>query len=512
MGLFVRIVGMLFAGILVLLVIAAWWLQDANNLKPELQTLIAEQSGYTARFNGNLRWQLFPPLELQVEDLELTQDEEHIRISEMQLSMDLSAMWQDIDQWRVTQLQLTDTERSEGESKTVIEALTLRDFRPGQPAAFTLSAEHLSEADAETPAEPFAAVLEGMLTYHPADGDRGQRIELTDTQVDTAMASGLCQADITEVKHPAAAAPPARDEDLLPVDTLLSYDLSADCELAALTMGSETFQQSRVNLTNVAGQTNVLLDVQDFLGGSLVADIDIDATSTPMAWTIVPDMQNVDSQRLLAWADQRLQWIAPLAFNSTIRMYGNSETELANSVQAASEFDGGQGQLNIATIKQQLMRIALLIQQTDEVAQWPDVWNYEEFTGRWNVNGPVHDLKFAIDNMSVDANGEYNYLGDAMDMLLNITVHEPPEDSPFEVNPLLQGTPIPVRCTGSSAEPQCRLEEDAIQQLVARALTQGDESGLRQKLEEKIDEEVPEEYRDTARSLLDLLGRALEDN
>ena len=58
MGLFVRIVGMLFAGILVLLVIAAWWLQDANNLKPELQTLIAEQSGYTARFNGNLRWQL----------------------------------------------------------------------------------------------------------------------------------------------------------------------------------------------------------------------------------------------------------------------------------------------------------------------------------------------------------------------------------------------------------------------------------------------------------------------
>jgi hypothetical protein len=97
-------------------------------------------------------------------------------------------------------------------------------------------------------------------------------------------------------------------------------------------------------------------------------------------------------------------------------------------------------------------------------------------------------------------------------MLLNVTVHEPPEGSPFNVNPLLQGTPIPVRCTGSSAEPTCRLEEDAVQQLVARALTQGDESGLRRKLEEKIDEEVPEEYRDAARGLLDLLGRALEDN
>jgi hypothetical protein len=512
MGLFARVVGMLLAGILVLLIIAAYWLQDANNLKPELQALIAEQSGYTASFNGNLSWQLFPPLKLQVEDLELIAEDEHIHISDMQLSMDLSAMWQDINQWRVTQLLLTDTERSEGDSKTLIESLTVQDFRPGQPAAFTLAAEYFSQPDADAPAEPFTALMEGLVTYHPADADKGQRIVLTDTQIDTAMATGLCQADITEVNQPPLWAPPPRDEDLLPVDTLLSYDLSADCRLSALTLGGETFQQSTVNVTNVAGQTNVLLDVQDFLGGSLVADVDIDATVTPLAWTIVPDMQNVDSQRLLAWADQRLQWIAPLAFNSTIRMYGNTEVELANSVEAASEFDGGQGQLNIATLKQQLMRIAVLIQQSEELEQWPDVWDYQEFTGRWNVNGPVHDLKFAIDNMSVDANGEYDYLGDAMDMLLNITVHEPPEDSPFEVNPLLQGTPIPVRCTGSSAEPQCRLEEDAIQQLVARALTQGDESGLRQKLEEKIDEEVPEEYRDTARSLLDLLGRALEEN
>ena len=506
MGLFVRIVGMLLAGVIVLLFVAAYWIQDANNLRPELQALVAQNTEYRARFNGDISWQLFPPLKLHVQDLELTREDEHISISDMHLTMDLSAMWEDINQWQVTQLQLTDTRRTQAEAKTMIETLTLRDFRPGQPAAFTLTAEYLSGPDSK----PFAAVLDGMVTFHPATGEAPQHIVLSDTQVDTAIASGLCQADITEVGLPPASAPPSREEDLLPVDMLLAYDLSADCRLSALTVGTETFQQVTLNLTNVAGRTNALLDVQDFLGGTLVTDIDIDATANPLAWTIVPDMQNVDSQRLLAWTDQRMQWVAPLAFSSTIRMYGNSEKELADSIKATSEFDGGQGQLNIATIKQQLMRIALLLQQADEVSKWPDVWNYNEFTGRWNINGPVQDLKFAIDNMSVDANGEYDYLADAMDMLLNVTVHEPPEGSPFNVNPLLQGTPIPVRCKGPSTEPTCRLEEAAAKKLVARALTQGDESGLRRKLEQKIDEEVPEEYRDTARSLLDILGRALD--
>jgi uncharacterized protein involved in outer membrane biogenesis len=506
MGLFARIVGMLLAGVIVLLIVAAYWIQDANNLKPELEALVAKNSDYRARFNGNISWQLFPPLKLRVQDLELTREDERISVSDMHLTMDLSAMWEDINQWQVTQLKVADTKRTQAETQTLIEALTLREFRPGQPAAFTLTAEHLSGPDSA----PLAAVLEGMITFYPATANAAQRIVLSDTQIDTAMASGLCQADITEVDHPPLPATPPREEDLLPVDVLLAYNLSADCRLSALTIGNETFEQATLNVTNTAGRTNALLDVQDFLGGTLVTDIDIDASANPIAWTIVPDMKNVDSQRLLAWTDQRMQWVAPLAFNSTIRMSGNSEKELAQSIKATSEFDGGQGQLNIATIKQQLMRVALLLQQADEVSQWPDVWNYQEFTGRWNINGSAQDLKFAIDNMSVDANGKYDYLADSMDMLLNVTVHEPPEDSPFNVNPLLQGTPIPVRCKGSSTEPDCRLEEAAVKKLVARALTQGDESGLRRKLEQKIDEEVPEEYRDTARSLLDILGRALD--
>ena len=113
--------------------------------------------------------------------------------------------------------------------------------------------------------------------------------------------------------------------------------------------------------------------------------------------------------------------------------------------------------------------------------------------------------------MSVEAEGEYHYFDDGLNMLGHVTLHEPAPDSPFRINPLLQDTPIPIRCKGPSSDPKCRLDEKASQQIIARALAD-DESGMRRKLEEKIDEKVPEEYREAARSLLDLLGRSLEED
>lgn len=219
----------------------------------------------------------------------------------------------------------------------------------------------------------------------------------------------------------------------------------------------------------------------------------------------------MDSQRLIDWTDQRLQWIAPIALNSKLTLRGNTEQQLMASVKAATQFNGGQGQLNISKIKAQLMQIAAVTRQTDRAATWPDMWNYEQFTGRWNIDGALHSLQFALDHMSVDANGKYDYAADTIDMLANVTVNAAPETNPFTINPLLEGTPIPIRCTGAAADPTCKLDRNAAQNIVAKALQSGDDSGLRKKLEQKIDEEVPEEYRDTARGLLDILGRALDN-
>ncbi len=502
-----RILGIGFALVIALLVAGAYWIQDANRLKSELEALIAENSEYTAKINGDIKWALFPPLELKIEDLSLQRPGETINAN-VELKMDLSAMWEDLDSWQVSELHLVDTVLVQDDATTTINRFQLLDFQINQPAEFLLDASYKASADEP----PIAAVLAGTLAYYPETASTPQRITLTDTTVYADMVEGVCNADLSEVQNPPAAPGPASDDDLLPLAVLLSYNVGAECQLSKLTLEEETFHDVTVEITNIDGLLNLLIDVKDFLGGTLLTDIDIDVTQNPAAWTVLPDINNVDSQRLMDWTDQNMQWIAPIAFNSSIKMRGNSPAELINSVQAQSEFDGGQGQINIAKIKRQLMQIAMISGQASEVSQWPDLWDYENFTGLWRIDGAAHFLKFTLDNMSIDAEGTIDYAADTLDMLAQVTVFEAPEASPFSINPLLQGTPIPVRCTGPTADPKCRLEQGAAQNLIARALQRDDESGLRQKLEEKIEEDVPEEYRETARSLLDLLGRALERN
>lgn len=503
-----RLFGVVFALAIALLIGAAFWLQDANRLKPELEALIAQHTNYTARINGDVRWDLFPPLHLQIEQLDLQGDGQNIEAAGLDLSMDLSAMWENIDKWRVTKLNLTYATLVEEDATTTIEHLNVRNFQPNQPSDFSLDASYTAQGE-DT---PLAASLAGTFIYQPAGAGERERLTLRDTSVDADLAKGVCQADITTADNPPAELPVAGEDDLLPIAALLAYDVGADCTLTELTLGTETFHDATVEITSIDGLVNTMIDIKDFLGGTLVTDIDVDATQPTPEWTVLPEITNVDSQRLIDWTDQRMQWIAAIAFNSKIEMRGNTAAALAQSVRAQSEFDGGQGQLNIAKIKEQLMRIAIFTRQADEVEQWPDLWNYEEFTGRWNIDGRLHDLKFALDNMSVAASGDVDYLGDTIDMLAEVTVNEAPEASPFRINPLLEGTPIPIRCTGSPADPECRLDQDATQNLIARALRRDDESGLRAKLEDKIDEEVPEEYRETARSILDLLGRTFEQD
>lgn len=510
MRLISRILGFTLALVVAVVLVAFYWIQDANNLKPELQALIAANSEYSARFNGDLTWSLFPPLHLQAHDVTLSSPEEEITAASIDLRMDLSAMWEDINQWQVTELHLRDTvlEQTEEGSRSTIRAADVLDFRLGEPSTFHLDASHQSTPDSE----PFAAILNGSVTFRPEDDDGRMHVLFEETAIGAEGIEGICEADVKEPVSIPANLPAANDDEILPIATLREFDITANCALTALQVGSETFNDAVFELTNINGQLNFMLNVHDFLGGTLVADADVDISQTPAQWTLLPEIENVDSERLMQWTDQKLQWMAPVAFNSTIKMQGNSEAELATSLRANSEFDGGQGQINISAIKEQLMQLALLAGKAGEVSAWPDMWEYQEFTGRWNIVGPAHDLKFAIDNMSVDAEGTVDYLADSMNLLAEVTLHEAPEGSPFGINPMLQGTAIPVRCRGSTASPTCKLDDGAAQNLIARALQRDDESGLRHKLEEKIEEDVPEEYRDTARELLDLLGRALEGN
>ncbi len=506
MAVIFRVLGWLLAAIAAVVLGALFWIDDPNRLKPELEDLIETYTNFTVTFNGDLAWQLFPPLVLEMQNVSITDGDTTVDAARVDLNLDLSGLWQSIDEWRIQELSLVSATVTTRDSESHIKTLALEDFAFREPAPLSVSGSYNSNTENPVPFE-----LTSLVTYIPVSPDQTEHINLEDLAFTSNEAAGICQIDLRENPSAPAELPVQGPDAILPIDTLLTYDIMADCTLDRLNLGTETFNEAYVDLTNVGGKINSHLRVDDFLGGKLVTDLDIDVTQKEPTWTVAPDISDVDSKRLLNWTDQRLGLIAPLALNSKLVMRGNTQASLVQSIRATSEFDGGQGEINITKIKEQLARIAVLTRRSEQVERWPDMWQYKHFTGRWKTEGANQELRFALDNMNVDAEGTYDYLNDSIDMLAEVTILETTEDSPFKINETLQGTPIPIRCRGLASDPKCRLDEHAARNLIAGALRNDNESGLRQKLEKKIDEEVPEEYRDAARDLLDLIGRALEN-
>ena len=356
---------------------------------------------------------------------------------------------------------------------------------------------------------PIAGSLQAQVLYTP---DPKEQLLLRNAQFNTEQATGICVVDVTRRNGEPESSPDPTPDDILPLDALRSFNIVADCQLSQLIVDEHEFNDGVLQLANMEGQLNVYLEIRDFLDGVFAVDTDVDVTQSPPVWVVTPNLDNVAAADLMAWSSQRARWVAPLAANGVLHMRGNTSTALLQSLKGKSQFDGGQGQLDISLIKQQILQVAALAQRTDKVAAWPDTLHYETLTGEWQVDGLAQSLNVALDNVRIEANGDYDYLADAVNMLAHVTVGEAPEGSPITINPMLQDTPIPLRCKGSTAQLKCRLDKDAAQNIVAAALTGDSDTGLRRKLEDKIQEDVPEEYQEAARDLLDLLGRALEDN
>lgn len=485
--------------------------QNANRLKPELEALLADQLGKTVKLKGDVSWQLFPPLQLEMHDIEVVDEDQSIEVSRLALTINLAAIWQNTGKWRIDALQITSASIKQDDQHIFLTELKLTDFAIGEPTTLSLHGEY-RDGEYRTASSPAAMpfTLAGKLTYSPETTDQPQQLRFDETMLTTPVATATCNLDLRDNPRVPKSLAPASTEDLLPVATLLSYDLIGDCLWHSVIYDDATFHNINTKIKNIGDDLNILVEVAEFFGGSMITEVDVDLGSQPIRWHVLPELTEVDSKRLLKWRNQAIDWTALFAMHSEVSFTGNSLAALYTSITANSKIDGGSGQINVAGLKKQLQAIALLTRKSQSVADWPDVWNYQEMVGNWQTRGQQQTFDFVLDHVAVDGKGTYDYAADRVDMLAHVTVGAPPAGSPYRVNSILQDTPLPFRCHGPTQDIKCRLDESATKRLVAGALRGDDKSGLRRKLEQKIEEKVPEKYRQAAKGLLDILGRALE--
>ncbi len=471
-------------------------LKDANRFKPEVQAAIEEQTGAKVEIAGDLSWELIPPLSLSAADISAEYDGGRYALGSLGLKLDLMSVLRsrDINQWEVVALVLKNLTVDQEGSLTTVERFELRNFKPATPSPFEAE---LTQRSAEGEERPLSA--KGLIAIHLDT----HRASLTETRFETTEASGLCNVDATLRE---GTQPPDPEDAIVPVSLFRSVDWSGGCLLDRLTLEDENFHDVTVELANRGGKSSTRVLFPDFFKGSAEATVDIDAAAEPVRWHIRPDLSRADSTEVMAWLDQRLKWVAPLAYSGEITMTGNTKEELARSIKGKTTFDGGQGSIDIAQIKKPLLSLATLFQEPERIAAWPDLWNYQRLIGEWDINGTQHQMDFALDNLTAKAEGDYDPLADALDMNVEFLFKDEPDIPGFDVNPVLLGLPIPLTCTGSLEAPKCGVTRDGATKLVAAVMQTQQGQELRDKLDKKIDEEVPEQYRDAARGLLDMLG------
>ena len=477
-----------------------FFLQDPNRFKPEIEAFIEEQTGAKVDIGADLRWQLIPPLALAASGVEAEYDGSRYQLEALKLNLDLMSVirTQDIDQWEVTALTLVGLKIEQDGSTTDIESFRLDNFKPGRASPFSTTLTQYSPD-----AEPLPLTLDGMIAI---DLDSRQAT-LTATRFETTAASGVCNLTAT-VKDETQPTDPKNA--IIPVSIWRSVDWNGNCELDRLTLEEEDFSDVAISLSNQGGVSTTEVSIPEFFEGSAGVILDIDASADPVQWRIEPDLARADSTSLMNWLDQRLKWIAPLAYSGEIRMTGNTREELVHSVRGKTTFDGGQGRIDIAQIKQPLLSLATLFRSPERIEAWPDLWRYEQLIGEWVINGTRHKMDFALDNLTAAATGDYDPLNDLLDMDVEFLFEDNSGLHGFDVNPVLVGLAIPLKCSGSLEAPTCRVTADATRNLVAAALTSEEGSEVREKIDEAIEEKVPEEYREAARGLLDLLGKSLQ--
>jgi hypothetical protein len=477
-----------------------YFLQDANRFKPEIQAFIEERTGVLVDITGDLSWRFFPPLGLSAAGVLTEYEGSRYELGELVLDLSFMSVIRnrDINQWEVVALTLDDLVIAQGEEVTEIDAFRLQNFKPATPSPFTAT---LTQKPAS--GDPLPLTLDGLIAIDPG----ARTASLTDTRFETTQASGVCNLDAAYRESTQPADPEGA---IIPVSIWRTVDWSGDCLLDRLTVEEENFTDVTLTLSNTGGVSTTEARIPDFFDGSAGAIVDIDASAEPVRWRIEPDLARADSTSLMEFLNQRMRWIAPLAYSGEITMTGNTKEELVRSVRGQTTFDGGNGRIDIAQIKQPLLALATLLREPERIAAWPDMWNYERLIGDWAINGTNHQLDLALDNLTAAIDGDYDPLTDVLDMDVEFLFEDNPDMHSFDVNPVLVGLPIPLKCTGTLETPQCGVTQEATRNFVAAVLTSEQGSEAREKIDKVIDEEVPEEYRETARGLLDMLGESLK--
>ncbi|MDE0062802.1 MAG: hypothetical protein OXP09_10595 [Gammaproteobacteria bacterium] len=526
-----RILIIAFAFLAVVAGFFAWFIQDANRLKPALVTQLERLTGVPIEIRGDLAWQFMPRLWLGAEDLYATHVGRAWSAGRLAVRPDIVSLVRNPgnpDRWRIEEAVVRDLAVDDAGGGLVrAPRLSMRRIGLGNPAPVEGLIVYVTEGG-----EPVEAALAGTLILEP------DRFSARDFSFRMRGAAGTC--DLQAMPNGKLWPPLAPVEnEILPLGILRTYDWDGRCDIERIERRGEAIENVAVVLDNKEGGSIVSVDAPEFLGGRAQLEVIVQAGALPVTWNLRPAFAGVDSRRLAAWLGGGSLVAGPVDYGGDIRLEGNTSTALAASINARTRFSAGPGEIDVGAMAEPLAEVSALLNSDGSVTGVPATVDYENLDGVWVVDGERHRLDFSLDSLRLEAGGDYLVEADNLDLRGVIDPGGSIEQWGLGLAPALAGAHFHFRCRGTAAEPGCRLDVErtfldagaAKGSAVARELIDAHvpaeyraaarsfldsleaevDAALRKDPEALIGEHVPERYRGMARSLLEKLGEALEE-
>ncbi|MFC8750851.1 AsmA family protein [Pseudomonas oryzihabitans] len=296
-------------------------------------------------------------------------------------------------------------------------------------------------------------------------------------------------------------------ETLLPVERLRSLDAEVDLGLQHLTLNRLPFEGASLKARAADGQLQLSALEGELFGGRFAAEGALDVRGVQPQLTARERIKGVPVERILQAQGQKPPVEGLLDLDADLRSSGASQRSLIDNLGGTARFALRNGQLIDANVESQLCQgIALLNRKPLELPHGGQNTPFRQLSGSLSiVNGVARnqDLSVSVPGLAVKGAGDIDLRTLGLDYRLGITVQgdtNAAADPGCQVGERYADIEWPLQCRGplELGAKACRLDREAMGQIVARAAG----NRLNEKIEEKLGDKISPDIQNAIRGLL----------
>ncbi|QNQ97197.1 cell envelope biogenesis protein AsmA [Pseudomonas oryzihabitans] len=330
-----------------------------------------------------------------------------------------------------------------------------------------------------------------------ANGARQEEV----AQVDAIAAQGNSPLPEAPTQHAWS------QETLLPVERLRSLDAEVDLGLQHLTLNRLPFEGASLKARAADGQLQLSALEGELFGGRFEANGALDVRGAQPQLIARERIKGVPVERILQAQGQKPPVEGQLDLDADLRSSGASQRTLIDNLGGTARFALRNGQLIDANVESQLCQgIALLNRKPLELPHAGQNTPFRQLSGSLSiVNGVARnqDLSVSVPGLAVKGAGDIDLRTLGLDYRLGITVQgdtNAASDPGCQVGERYADIEWPLQCRGplELGAKACRLDREAMGQIVARAAG----NRLNEKIEEKLGDKISPDIQNAIRGLL----------